>query len=190
MLEHVGTKWNPRIDGIAAVEGGTHLAFDSAWSPPANLLKRLHELTGWKIVNRHDDPDAEHDPVMTCEGGSCTTEYLPGTTTCSNCDDRVLRDELDDFYGECPVCFANRATYLVAVEADWPASINTGEKGSADLCGDVVLGIVSAHSKRQAMSFVIHRIPEAARQDDGWYNDPEGFGLKVYKLADREEGEG
>lgn len=54
----------------------------------------------------------------------------------------------------------------------------------------MVLGIVSAHSKRQAMSFVIHRIPEPARQDDGWYNEPESFGLKAYKLAGEDEGGG
>ena len=88
MLEHVGTKWNPRIDGIAELEGHTHLGFDSAWSAPESLLRRLHELTGWKMVNRHDDPDAEHDLVTTFEGGSCTEERLPGTTTCSNCEAR------------------------------------------------------------------------------------------------------
>lgn len=68
MYDHVGTKWNPRIDCIAEVEGETHLGFDTAWTAPERLLKRLHELTGWKIINRHDDPDAEDDLVMTCEG--------------------------------------------------------------------------------------------------------------------------
>jgi hypothetical protein len=37
------------------------------------------------------------------------------------------------------------------------------------------------------MSFVIHRIPEPARQDDGWYEDPESFGLRAYKLAESEK---
>ena len=88
MLDHVGTKWNPRIDSISELEGKTHLGFESAWSAPESLLRRLHELSGWKIVNRHDDPDAEHDLVLVCEGGTCTMLQLPGTTTCSNCEAR------------------------------------------------------------------------------------------------------
>ena len=88
MLEYVGTKWNPRIEYIDEIEGKTNLGFDTAWSAPDNLLRRLHELSGWKIVNRHDDPDAEHDLVTTFEGGRCSLELLPGTTTCSNCEDR------------------------------------------------------------------------------------------------------
>ncbi len=88
MLEHVGTKWNPRIEIVNEAEGTTHLGFDSAWSAPNELLTRLHEQTNWKIVNRHDDPDAEYDLVTTFEDGICTEEQLPGTTTCSNCDAR------------------------------------------------------------------------------------------------------
>ena len=88
MLEHVGTKWNPRIDSISELEGKTHLGFESAWSAPESLLRRLHELSGWKIVNRHEDPNAEHDLVLVCEGGTCTALQLPGTTTCSNCEAR------------------------------------------------------------------------------------------------------
>lgn len=63
MLEYVGTKWNPHIHSIAELEGHTHLGFESAWTAPNPLLARMHQLTGWKIVNRHDDPDAEHDLV-------------------------------------------------------------------------------------------------------------------------------
>jgi hypothetical protein len=187
MLEHIGTKWNPRIDSISELEGKTHLGFESAWSAPESLLRRLHELSGWKIVNRHDDPDAEHDPVMTCEGGSCNTEYLPGTTTCSHCEDRIERDLLDDDYGECPTCFMNRADYLVTVEADWPAKINIAERQSTDLYGDVVLGIVSAHSKEQAMRFVLHRIPEKARQDEAWYTAPQDCGMAAFRLHAEDE---
>lgn len=133
MLEHVGTKWNPRVDSIKEVEGRTHLGFESAWSAPNVLLKRLHEQTNWMIVNRHDDPDGEYDLVMTCEGGHCAVECLPGTTTCSQCEVRIERELLDEDYGECPTCFMNRADYLVAVEADWPAKITTEERQSTDL---------------------------------------------------------
>ena len=88
MADNVGTKWNPHIHSIAELEGHTHLGFESAWAAPNPLLARMHELTGWKMVNRHDDPDAEHDLLTTFEGGNCIEERLPGTTTCSNCDAR------------------------------------------------------------------------------------------------------
>lgn len=125
MLEYVGTKWNPRIEYIDEIDGETNLGFDTAWSAPESLLKRMHELTGWKIVNHHDDPDAEYDLVTTFDGGSCSSEHLPGTTTCSNCDDRCLRDDIDDEYGECPLCRLGRADYLVTIEPDGAAIINT-----------------------------------------------------------------
>jgi hypothetical protein len=57
MLEFIGTKWNPRIDTILDGEGVTYLCFDSAWVSPDSLFMALHELTDWKIINRHGEPD-------------------------------------------------------------------------------------------------------------------------------------
>ena len=183
-------KWNPKIDLIEEVDGKTQLAFDTAWCAPNELLERLHTLTGWKIVNQHDDPDAEYDLMMVCDGGSCTLEQRPGTSTCSHCEDRIERDLLDDDYGECPTCFASRADYLVTLEADWPAKVNIGESLTTDLYGDVVLGIVSAHSTEQAMRFLLHRIPEKARQDEGWHERPQDYGMAAFQLHAGESGEG
>lgn len=191
MLDQVGTKWNPRIEIVNEAEGTTHLGFDSAWSPPNELLTRLHAKTNWKIVNRHDDPDAEHDLVLTCEDGVCAFVQLPGTTTCTNCEGRWQRDDIDDEHGECPLCRIGRADYLVTVEPDGAAIINTGERGSADLLGDVVLGVFSARSHKQAMILACcQEVPQEAREGFDWYEDPESFGLKAYKLADGEEGGG
>lgn len=77
----------------------------------------------------------------------------------------------------------------MTIEPDGAAIINTGERGSADLCGDVVLGVFSARSPRQAMLLSMNEVPAEAKE--GFYLDaPEGFGLMAYKLADHEEGEG
>lgn len=84
----------------------------------------------------------------------------------------------------------SRADYLVTVEADWPAKINIGERLSTDLYGDVVLGIVSAHSKEQAMRFMLHRIPEKARQDEAWYQAPQDCGMAAFQLQAEDEEEG
>lgn len=83
-----------------------------------------------------------------------------------------------------------RANYLVTVEADSSARINIDEHDQADLYGDVVLGVVSAHSKLQAMQFMLHHIPKEARQDIGWIDCPSQFGMAAFKLHadDRKEG--
>ena len=79
----------------------------------------------------------------------------------------------------------------MAVEPDGAAIINTGERGSADLCGDVVLGVFSARSLRQAMILACcQEVPREAREGFDWYEDPESFGLKAYKLAGEDEGGG
>ena len=52
---------------------------------------------------------------------------------------------------------------------------------------DVVIGVFSARSPRQAMILSANEIPAAAKDGFDWCNDPEGLGLKAYKLADSEE---
>jgi len=117
-------------------------------------------------------------------------ERRPRSELCGNCDERWPHDDIDVEFGECPLCRIERANYLVTIEADGAAIINTGERGSADLCGDVVLGVFSARSAKQAMLLSTNEIPGAAKEGFDVYNDPEGFGLRAYKLADCEEGEG
>jgi hypothetical protein len=80
-----------------------------------------------------------------------------------------------------------RADYLVTLEPDGAAIINTGEHGSADLCGDVALGVFSARSEMQAMLLATNEIPSAAMEGFDWHDDPESFGLKAYKLAQWDE---
>ena len=80
-----------------------------------------------------------------------------------------------------------RADYLVTIEPDGAAIINTGERGSADLRGDVVLGVFSARSPKQAMLLSTNEIPAAAKEGFNWYENPEDLGLRAYKLAESEE---
>ena len=57
--------------------------------------------------------------------------------------------------------------------------------------GDVVLGVFSARSHKQAMILACcQEVRPEAREGFDWYEDPESFGLKAYKLADGEEGGG
>ncbi len=78
----------------------------------------------------------------------------------------------------------------MTVEPDGAAIINIGEHDSADLCGDVVLGVFSARSAKQAMILSSNEIPVAAKEGFDWYENPEDLGLSAYKLAESDEGEG
>ena len=71
----------------------------------------------------------------------------------------------------------------MTIEPDGAAIINTGERGSADLCGDVVLGVFSARSPKQAMLLSTNEIPAAAKEGFDWYENPEDLGLRAYKLG-------
>jgi hypothetical protein len=77
----------------------------------------------------------------------------------------------------------------VTIEPDGASFISIGESDSADLHADVVLGVVSARSERQAMLLSTNKIPAKAREGYDYLNDLEGFGLKAYKLAKTAEEE-
>lgn len=77
----------------------------------------------------------------------------------------------------------------MTLETDGAALINCGEHNSADLQGDVVLGMFTARSPQEAYLLARCEIPEAAMEGFDLDADPEGFGLKAYLLADREEGD-
>jgi len=76
----------------------------------------------------------------------------------------------------------------VTIEPDGASFLVTGEVGTVDLYGDFVLVVFSAQSARQAMILgCCQEVPREARDGFDWYNDPESFGLKAYKLADSDE---
>jgi len=50
-----GTKWDFEGEWSDTDEGGVHLVFDSAWSPPIGLYNKLVEL-GCEVYARYDEP--------------------------------------------------------------------------------------------------------------------------------------
>jgi hypothetical protein len=68
MLVNTGAKWNPEISVISEKNGTTFLGFDSAWCPTNELLKHLHELTGWTIHNDFEEEQPEFEGSLHCEG--------------------------------------------------------------------------------------------------------------------------
>jgi|JRYI01.1.fsa_nt_gb hypothetical protein len=56
-IENTGSKWPPEvyINDIGC-EDITHLIYETAWSPNNGTLEKLHELTGWMIVNEYEEP--------------------------------------------------------------------------------------------------------------------------------------
>ena len=55
-VENTGSKWSPEVYLDRGNEDETRIVYLTAWSPNNPLLKRLHELTGWSIVNDYEEP--------------------------------------------------------------------------------------------------------------------------------------
>ena len=56
-VNNTGSKWAPEVyvsDG--ELPDATYLSYDTAWAPNNGTLQRLHELTGWTIVNEYEEP--------------------------------------------------------------------------------------------------------------------------------------
>ena len=67
MYDNIGTKWNPKIEFIDGDEHATKLDFESAWSPPLDLLEYWHKLTGWTIHSEFEEEQPEFEGTFHCE---------------------------------------------------------------------------------------------------------------------------
>lgn len=104
MVDHTGTKWNPKIDHVSSCIEYIVVTFDSAWSPPKLLLERLHQITGWKLQNVFEEEAGDFEGTFACENGVCVTTMRPSSPRCSLCCRRFPIEELDEETGECPTC--------------------------------------------------------------------------------------
>lgn len=54
-VNNTGSKWPPEVI-ICEHDDATYLSYDTARAPNNLTLMRLHELTGWTIVNEYEEP--------------------------------------------------------------------------------------------------------------------------------------
>jgi hypothetical protein len=86
-IDRTGSEWCTAIN-IDSVDGDhpvTWLRYDTSRTPNNELLRRLHELTGWRIGNEFECPDEGFEGTYTCHKGVCTDEprdYLPRCQVC------------------------------------------------------------------------------------------------------------
>ncbi len=66
----------------------TYLNYDTARAPNNLTLMRLHELTGWTIVNEYQEPGMCFEGTFRCDEHGVTDEEREYRPTCDVCDER------------------------------------------------------------------------------------------------------
>lgn len=94
-VDNTGSKWAPEVT-ICQGNGVTYLSYDSAWSPNNGTLRRLHELTGWAIVNEYEEPGMSFEGTLTCDEHGVTDEEREYRSTCEICEEKKDGDEFDE----------------------------------------------------------------------------------------------
>lgn len=96
-LDNTGSKWTPDVFFcIPPTADITVLDYDTAWTPNNGTLQRLHEKTGWHIVNDYLEEGALMCGRLTCEGGACRDEELEYMSSCEICEKRKPEEEFDE----------------------------------------------------------------------------------------------
>ena len=56
-VNNTGSKWAPDVYiSVGEASDVTYLSYDTARAPNNKMLVRLHEVTGWTIVNEYEEP--------------------------------------------------------------------------------------------------------------------------------------
>ena len=96
-LNNTGSQWTPDVFFcISPSEELTVIDYDTAWSPNNGTLQRLHEKTGWHILNDYIEEGAQMCGRFTCEDGDCDDEDLEYMTSCEICELRKPDEEFDE----------------------------------------------------------------------------------------------
>ena len=66
MYDQTGTKWNPTIYLAEEKWSRTYIEYNTAWAPNNLLLKRLHEMTLWRVMNEYEEEQPEFEGVFEC----------------------------------------------------------------------------------------------------------------------------
>lgn len=104
-VEHTGSKWFPTIHHIESTKDNmTLLVFDTAWEPNNKLLEKLHQVTGWYLVNSYEEPGCEFEGVFYCQENSCTDIRWPFRPTCSICWNRKPQSQISCDDNDLLVC--------------------------------------------------------------------------------------
>jgi hypothetical protein len=121
--ELTGSKWNPIIEYFDGSNDQTSLGYDSARTPNNGTLRRLHELTGWKIENEFEEPGCGFAGTFVCANGTCHEEERPYHPSCDVCDGKFPPEDYVLNAGDrvCRMCRADKANpFPPADQNPWP----------------------------------------------------------------------
>ena len=112
-IEHTDSKWFPEIVYVAALgDDMTVLAYDTARWPNNKLLEKLHDLTGWYILNEYEEPGMEFEGLFVCQENYCTDYRGTYRPVCEVCEKKQPPDLIDydteDFL-ICKTCLAAKS---------------------------------------------------------------------------------
>lgn len=94
---HTGSKRLPELTvGVTPDGESTRLAYDTAWSPNNETLRRIHELKGWWITNEYEEPGECFEGTYRCAKGYCADEQREYRTSCEICELKQDEDAYDD----------------------------------------------------------------------------------------------
>lgn len=91
-----GSKTVPEVMVSEGDEELTLLDYDSAWTPNNGTLQRLHELTGWTIVNEYEEPGMSFEGTLTCDAHGITDDEREYRPTCDLCEEKKEGQEFDN----------------------------------------------------------------------------------------------
>lgn len=96
-VDNTGSKWAPEVHLCTGVEPDiTYLSYDTARAPNNKTIVRLHELTGWHIVNEYEEPGMSFEGTLTCDEHGITDEERPYRTSCEICEEKKDEDDFDE----------------------------------------------------------------------------------------------
>jgi hypothetical protein len=91
--ELTGSKRNPNIEHFDGNDDRATLGYDSARTPNNGTLRRLHELTGWRIENEFEESGVGFEGTFVCCNGTCHEEEHQYHPRCDVCDLKFPPDD-------------------------------------------------------------------------------------------------
>ena len=78
-------------------------------------MQRLHEQTGWPIVNEYEEQWLCFEGTFTCRNGKCVDEereYRPMCDVCEMKRPRDMVEEDNDGFVTCHLCKTKQSTHI------------------------------------------------------------------------------
>ena len=111
-VENTGSKWYPDVylHKNGPDEQITYLSYDTARAPNNLTLQRLHEITGWMIVNEYEEAGMCFEGIFSCIKGNYIDDEREYHPSCEICEKKKSQDCYDEDADDmiCKLCRKER----------------------------------------------------------------------------------